>query len=77
MNGTSETEYLRLADVILDHFDQVYTFYGEQAPTFFRKQIAWYTRDLPGSAGFRRRMGEVNNSEEMKCEIESYFKNHH
>ncbi|NIO16742.1 MAG: tRNA dihydrouridine synthase DusB [Deltaproteobacteria bacterium] len=76
MNGTSESEFPGLADVILDHFDQVYAFYGEKAPTFFRKQITWYTRDLPGSAGFRRRISKVNDSEEMKSEIESYFKKH-
>lgn len=46
-----------LRDVVLNHLDELYRFYGEYSGCrIARKHIAWYTNGLPNSNAFRQAM---------------------
>ena len=38
-----------------------------------RKHIAWYTKNMPNSSGFRNEINHIDNKEELIKKIEEYF----
>jgi tRNA-dihydrouridine synthase B len=57
-----------IAELVLTHLRQLYEFYGEYMGTrIARKHIAWYTKSLPGGAGFRDR---INRTESARQQLE-------
>ncbi|WP_081986661.1 tRNA dihydrouridine synthase DusB [Chitinibacter sp. ZOR0017] len=50
-------EVIEIRDVLLQHLDDLYAFYGEYSGCrIARKHIAWYTKGLAGSNEFRQAM---------------------
>ena len=51
----------------------------QQKPEFtaireMRKHISWYTKNMPNSSEFRKKINEIENKEELFEEIEKFFK---
>ncbi|SEM75530.1 tRNA dihydrouridine synthase DusB [Nitrosomonas marina] len=60
--------------VLMQHLNDLYQFYGEYAGVrIARKHIAWYTKGLAGSAGFRQKMNQLKTCEEQLSETNSFF----
>ena len=60
--------------VLLEHLDDLYRFYGELAGSrMARKHIAWYTRGLADSAGFRHAMNQLETTREQLDAVNDFF----
>ncbi|HIE56579.1 MAG TPA: tRNA dihydrouridine synthase DusB, partial [Chromatiaceae bacterium] len=60
--------------VLLEHLEAMYGLYGkEHGVRIARKHIAWYSREMPGGAGFRERINRVATTDEQKRLSEEFF----
>jgi len=60
--------------ILLAHLDDLYAFYGELTGVrMARKHIAWYTRGLSDSAGFRHAMNRLETSREQLAAASEFF----
>jgi tRNA-dihydrouridine synthase B len=60
--------------VLRDHVHELYGFYGEHTGLrVARKHISWYTKGLSGSAQFRHRMNQLENSTEQLAAVDEFF----
>ena len=60
--------------LLLEHLDGLYRLYGTRhGVRVARKHIAWYSRDLPGSAEFRRRINAVDTPQQQTRLIHGFF----
>jgi tRNA-dihydrouridine synthase B len=60
--------------VLLEHLDDLYSFYGQPAGLrMARKHIAWYTRGLADSAGFRHAMNQLETPGEQLEAVNDFF----
>jgi tRNA-dihydrouridine synthase B len=67
----------RIAEVralLLEHLQELYAFYGEEnGVRVARKHIAWYTRDLVGSAAFREAINRVESAKTQLAAVGQFF----
>jgi tRNA-dihydrouridine synthase B len=60
--------------IMLEHLDDLYRFYGEYTGVrMARKHIAWYTKGLADSAGFRHAMNQLETSEQQLEAANAFF----
>jgi tRNA-dihydrouridine synthase B len=60
--------------LLASHLMELYDFYGEAAGVrVARKHISWYTKGLPGSAGFRHAMNRLETALEQLAFVEDFF----
>ncbi len=60
--------------MIRNHFSLLEKSYGnERALSEIRKHLAWYTKGLPFSASFRRKLSELKEREALSEAITTYF----
>ncbi|MGE5027276.1 MAG: tRNA dihydrouridine synthase, partial [Betaproteobacteria bacterium] len=60
--------------LLTGHLHEIYAFYGEHTGVrMARKHIAWYTRGLPDSAGFRHAMNQLQTTREQLDAVERFF----
>jgi tRNA-dihydrouridine synthase B len=60
--------------VLLGHLDDLYAFYGERTGvSMARKHIGWYTKGLPDSAAFRRRVFQIPTGAEQRDAVDRFF----
>ena len=76
--ATGETlpspEVLEIHGILLEHLDDLYRFYGEiPGVRMARKHIAWYTRGLADSAGFRHAMNQLPTLELQQQAVNDFF----
>lgn len=63
----------RLA-ILTEHVEDMLDHYGEAAGLpIARKHIAWYSRGLPGSAGFRSQMMRIDDAGELRANLNSFW----
>jgi len=63
-----------IRDLLLEHIEALYALYGSRHGVHIaRKHIAWYCRNRPGSAEFRRRVNTVDDAAEQGRAIRAYF----
>ncbi len=76
INGKKyETTPQILHDLILEHLDFCFSYYGiEAAVPLFRKHLAWYTAGISGSAVFRAHINTISNPNILISEINGFFK---
>ncbi len=68
-------EVTEIHQVLLTHLDALYAFYGELAGTrMARKHIAWYTRGLADSAGFRHAMNRLESTRAQLDAVNDFFR---
>ncbi len=57
-----EPEIGEIRDILLEHLENLYAFYGEYAGVrIARKHLAWYSKGQPDGAAFRRLVTRVDN----------------
>ncbi len=67
-------EVAEIHQVLLDHLDDLYSFYGEVTGVrVARKHISWYTKGLAGSANFRHLMNQLPTIEEQMKAVNEFF----
>jgi tRNA-dihydrouridine synthase B len=70
----SDPPLARQLAILLDHFDCMIEHYGEPAGCRLgRKHVAWYTKGLPGSAGFRAAVNQSLEASEVRRLILDYY----
>ena len=67
-------EVTEIHGIMLEHLDDLYRFYGEYTGVrMARKHIAWYTRGLADSAGFRHAMNQLETTGEQLEAANAFF----
>lgn len=60
--------------VILQHLEQLYTFYGEtKGVRIARKHLAWYSRGFTGAADFRAIINKTGTTQEQQELVKGYY----
>jgi tRNA-dihydrouridine synthase B len=63
-----------IRDVMLEHLDDLYGFYGEYSGCrIARKHIAWTTRGLRGANAFREAMYQLDTTAGQRAHVAAYF----
>ncbi len=64
-----------IADVVLEHFEQMINFYGEYGVVLFRKHLHTYSKyGYKNATGFRDKINRVSDIDEAREIIESFFR---
>ncbi len=67
-------EVAEIHQVLIEHLDELYRFYGEETGVrVARKHIAWYTRGLANSAGFRQAMNRLDTAHAQRKAVDEFF----
>ncbi len=67
-------EVTEIHQIMLEHLDELYRFYGElTGMRMARKHIAWYTKGLADSAGFRHAMNRLETTKEQLVAANAFF----
>ena len=67
-------EVTEIHQILLEHLDELYRFYGEVTGVrMARKHIAWYTRGLADSAGFRHAMNRLETAGGQLEAVNDFF----
>lgn len=67
-------EVVEIRDLLLEHLDDLYGFYGEYSGCrIARKHIAWTTRGLRGSNPFREAMVRIESTTEQCRVVKDFF----
>ena len=68
-------EVTEIHQLLLEHLDDLYRFYGELTGVrMARKHIAWYTRGLADSAGFRHAMNRLESTRAQLDAVNDFFR---
>jgi tRNA-dihydrouridine synthase B len=60
--------------MLADHLQELHAFYGDEAGVrIARKHIAWYTKELAGSAAFRVQLNRLETASEQLSAVENFF----
>jgi tRNA-dihydrouridine synthase B len=69
-----QPEVAEIHDVLLDHLQDLYAFYGEETGVrVARKHISWYTKGLVGSASFRHMMNQLPDIDAQMKAVNEFF----
>ena len=61
-------------ETVINHYGELIAHYGrERGLRVARKHITWYTKGLPGSAGFRDVFNRINNIAEAKLALNNFY----
>ena len=60
-------------ELLADHLDDHYRFYGESGVRTARKHIIWYTRRLEGGQQFCERMNAIDGCAEQANAVDDFF----
>jgi tRNA-dihydrouridine synthase B len=61
-------------DIMLDHLDNLYGFYGEEIGVrVARKHLSWYLKGRPGAAPFREKIVRVEAARAQRILVQHYF----
>jgi tRNA-dihydrouridine synthase B len=61
-------------EIVINHYAELILHYGrERGLRVARKHMAWYTKGLPGSAGFRDVFNRINNISEAKLALYNFY----
>ena len=71
---TAEPPLARQKEVLLAHYDAVLSFFGRDAGLrLARKHLAWYSRGLPGSAGFRAVVNQLADADAVIRLVHDFY----
>ena len=60
--------------VLLPHLDAMYALYGDRAGVgIARKHIGWYTKGLPGSVPFLRRVFQIPTVAAQRAAVDEFL----
>ncbi|MEY3196906.1 MAG: putative TIM-barrel protein nifR3 family [Pseudomonadota bacterium] len=70
----SEPSILEQKNVVLQHYDAMLTYYGEDVGfKMARKHLGWYSSGLPKSSEFRASVNQINSALAVKQLIENFY----
>ena len=73
-NKLAAPSYAEMRDLLLEHLDDHYRFYGEHTGVrTARKHIGWYIEGLPGAEDFRSRMNLIDNTTDQAQAVARWF----
>lgn len=73
IKGKFEPNKQEKKQIIQNHFDLVIKRYGEHGCAVFRKHLHEYSKSLKNASLFREKINQINDSNLLKAEIESFF----
>jgi tRNA-dihydrouridine synthase B len=63
-----------IAEVVLEHFDQMIAHYGVYGVILFRKHLHTYSKaGYPGASAFRHAVNTIEEPDTMRTEVERFF----
>ena len=65
----------KIKEIVLEHYDNMLSFYGEKGVTIFRKHLHTYSKGFPEAAAFRDKVNRIEDRDEMRRVIEEFFLN--
>ena len=69
-----EPDANEVRDILLEHLDDLYAFYGEAAGVrIARKHLGWYAKDRPENAAFRAVVNAAESAHEQQRLTRDYF----
>ncbi len=72
--GIDVPESALIAEVVLEHFDQMIAHYGEHGVILFRKHLHTYSKaGYPGASAFRHAVNHIERVDPMRQEIVHFF----
>jgi len=72
--GSSEIQGDLVKRVILEHFDQMISHYGDYGAILFRKHLHTYSKaGYQGASAFRHQVNTIDRPDEMREVIEAFF----
>ena len=75
LNGNTLSK-IDLKNLVLHHLDLAIDYYGErEALPLFRKHLCWYSAGLTGSSEFRNTINRLNNLDDLRKNITTFFEN--
>ena len=73
--GREELSLDLVREVVLEHFDQMLSHYGDYGVILFRKHLHTYSKiGLPGAGEFRHKVNTLTDPEAMRREIAGFFR---
>ena len=60
-------------EIIIEHLNQMYNFYGDRGIILFRKHLHTYAKSIPGASEFRNKVNKFTSYEETLKAIEEFF----
>ncbi len=63
----------KIKEIVLEHFENMLSFYGEKGAFIFRKHLHTYSKGLPEASSFRDRVNRIEDIGEMRKAIEEFF----
>lgn len=76
-HGVDSVDMALKEKIILEHYDSMIEFYGEQGVSSFRKHLHTYSKGYDEASAFRNRINNIIDVDEMRTEIAGFFSNHH
>ena len=65
----------KIKEIVLEHFDNMISFYGKKGATIFRKHLHTYSKGFPQATDFRDRVNRIEDVNKMRMVIEEFFVN--
>ncbi len=73
-SGSEELDPSLVAEVVLEHFDQMLAHYGDYGVILFRKHLHTYSKiGYPRASAFRNSVNTIDDPSRMRGEIELFF----
>ncbi|MFK5880763.1 MAG: tRNA-dihydrouridine synthase [Sulfurospirillum sp.] len=72
-NNLESVSKEKIAEIVLEHYDNMLSFYGQKGAFIFRKHLHTYSKGFPEAASFRDRVNRIEDTQEMRWAIKNFF----
>ena len=63
----------KIKEIVLEHFDNMVSFYGTRGVIMFRKHLHTYSKGLPNASSFRDKINKIDDIDRARKSIEEFF----
>lgn len=60
-------------EIMMEHFHNTLSFYGEQGIRIFRKHFCWYSQGMSGAAAYREKINKINDQSELEKIVREFY----
>lgn len=60
-------------EIMMEHFHNTLSFYGEQGIRIFRKHFCWYSQGMSGAAAYREKINKINDQAELEKIVREFY----
>jgi len=75
-NSLEDVSKEKIKEIVLEHFDNMVSFYGNRGVIMFRKHLHTYSKGLPKASAFRDTINKIDKEDEAKKIISEFFSIH-